>query len=192
MRPSTLFAILTIAPAATAQSVGTAYRTVTLAPEEIFVDMVLSTPAGLLLEQAAALMAPLNLTAAELKSVGMQRDSADRLGWQFCMVRPYITLDDTLRRIEHTRRQLGEMGHQLTYQFFLRASPKTIDATRRKVLGELLSEARRSSKSSGKLRSVFLEPTPETVDIARPALLAGQPSGALQYNFSVVAIFEDE
>lgn len=184
-------ALLSIA-AASAQTVGTAYRAVTLAPEEIFVEMVLATPSGTLFEQAVALMAPLGIAPQDLKSVGTLRETPDRVGWQFCLIRPYNTLDDTLKRLEQTRRQLAENAIPLTYQFFLRASPKTIDATRRKVLSELMVEARRSAKSSGKLRSVVMEPTPETVDAGRPSMLFGQASGAMQYNFSVIAVFEDE
>jgi hypothetical protein len=185
-------AILLAIQPALAQSVGTAYRSVTLAPEEIFVEMVLATPTGLLLEQAVALMAPLGLAPKDLKSVGTLREATAQLGWQFCLVRPFATLDDTLKRLEQTRRQLREDGIPLSYQFFLRASPKTIDTARQKVLSELVVEARRNAKSSGKLRSVTIEPTPETVDAGRPSMLFGQASGALQYNFSVVAIFEDE
>ena len=189
MRHALILAILVVHSAA-AQAVGTAYRTVTLAPEEVFVEMVLSTRPGTLFEQAIALLAPLNITAQDLKSVGTQRDATDRLGWQFCLVRPYHVLDDTLKRLERTRRDLLESGIGLNYQFFLRASPKTIDTTRRKVLSELMGEASGNAKSAGKLRSVTIEPTPETLDAGRPSMLFGQASGALQYNFSVIAVFE--
>jgi hypothetical protein len=62
----------------------------------------------------------------------------------------------------------------------------------RKVLGELLAEAKHSSGGGGKLRSVIVEPTPETVESGRAPLLFGQASAPLQYNFSVIAFFEDE
>jgi hypothetical protein len=188
----TLILPLALAAVAPAQTVGTAYRTVTLAPEEISVEMVLATPSSILFEQAVALLAPLNITPQNLKSVGTLRESTDQVGWQFSLIRPYNVLDDTLKRLEQTRRKLREDQIGLTYQFFLRAAPKTIDATRRKVLSELVAEARRSAGSSGKLRSVTLEPTPETVDAGRPSMLFGQASGALQYNFSVIAVFENE
>jgi hypothetical protein len=191
--PLALVALLAIAGAVLpAQTVGTAYRSVTLPPEEIFVELVVATPPGTLVEQATGSLAPLGLGEQDLKTVGMLKDNPDRLGWQYCMVRPYITLEDTLKRVEETRRRLREFGYTLTYQFFLRASPKTIDATRRKVLGELMAEARRSVRASGKVRSVMFEPTPETVDIGRSASLFGQASGALQYQFGIVVVFEDE
>ncbi|MDX1982491.1 MAG: hypothetical protein SFV51_19610, partial [Bryobacteraceae bacterium] len=145
-----------------------------------------------LLEQALPVLAPLGITAQHLKGVGTLGDSNDRIGWQFSLVHPYYLLDDTLRRVDRARRQLSEPGLSLSYQFFLRPSPKTLDATRRKILGELLTEARRSAKSSGKLRSVIVEPTPETVEAGRSPLVFGQASGPLQYNFSVIAFFEDE
>jgi len=80
----------------------------------------------------------------------------------------------------------------MSYEFFLRPAPKTFEATRRKVLAELLGEAKRSAGSSGKVRSVMIEPRPETVDAGRAAAMFGRASGALQYHFSVVAVFEDE
>jgi len=56
----------------------------------------------------------------------------------------------------------------------------------------LLSEARRNAGDSGKLRAVIVEPPPETVDAARPAMLFGQSSSALQYSFKVTAFFESD
>jgi hypothetical protein len=184
--------LLFAAGLAPAQRVGTAFRTVTLAPEEISVEMVLATPPDTLLEQALSVLTPLGVTAKDLKTVGTMQGVNDRIGWQFSIARPYYLLDDTLKRLDRSRRELPEPGLSLSYQFFLRASPKTIDTMRRRVLGELLSEAKRSSGGGGKLRSVIVEPTPETVESGRAPLLFGQASAPLQYNFSVIAFFEDE
>lgn len=192
MRTLLIPVILMASLPAAAQSVGTASRTVSLAPEEVVVEIVLATPATIVLDQAVALMAPLGVAARDLRSVGSLRETPDQIGWQFGITRPYRTLDDTLKRLDQLRRQLLEKGVHVTYQFFLRASPETFDTTRRKVISELLSEARRNAGNSGKLRTVIVEPTPETVDAGRPAMLFGQASGALQYNFKVIAFFESD
>jgi len=184
--------LIMAASALTAQTVGTAFRTVSLTPDEIVVEMLVATPTDTMVEQATALLSPLRITPQDLKSVGTLRDSPDRLGWQYSFVRPYSALYDVVKQLEQTRRQLRDKEHPLSYQFFFRASPRTLDATKRRVLAELLAEARKNAGSGSKLRSVTIEPTPETIDAGRPALLFGQPSGALQYTFSVIAVFENE
>lgn len=179
MRTLLIPVILMASLPASSQSVGTASHTVSLAPEEVVVEMVLATPSTIVLDQAVALMAPLGVVPKDLRSVGSRRETPDQIGWQFGMTRPYRTLDDTLKRLDQLRRQLLEKGFHVTCQFFLRASPETFDTTRRKVIAGLLSEARRNAGDSGKLRAVIVEPTPETVDAARPAMLFGQSSSAL-------------
>lgn len=177
---------------AQAQSVGTASRTVSLTPEEISVELVLTTPTDTLVDQAVAMLAPLRVAASDLKSVGTLQDGSDRLGWQFSFVRPFTALNDQVKQLEHARRQLRDKEASMTYQFFLRPSPKTVDALKRRVLGELVAEARRSAGGGGKIRSVTIDPMPELVDAGRSPMLFGQPSGLLQFQFSVIVVLEND
>lgn len=176
--------------ALSAQTVGTAFRTLNLEPEEIVVEVMLSTPMDTLPEEAASMLAGVRITPRDLKSVGMLHDSPDRLGWQYCYTRPFLEFRNTMSELDRVRRQVREKGASMTFQFYFRASPKTVAAAKRKVLSEMLAEARASAGAQGKLRSVSIDPTPETLDMQRPAVVAGQASGTLQYNFSVVVVFE--
>lgn len=189
MRPP-LPCLLLAAGSLLGETVGTASRTLNLNPEEIVVQLLIETPTGTTLEQSVGALGPLGMTQQNLESVGTLRDAPDRLGWQYSFIRPFPSLYDLLKQIDYTRRQLRETGIPLTYQFFLRPTPKTVDAAKRRVLSELIEEARRSASASGKLRSVSIEPTPSAIDHGRDKLLFGQSSGLLQYNLSVVAIFE--
>jgi hypothetical protein len=184
-----LLGLLSLWPAH-AQGVGTASRTVSLAPEEIVVEIVLTTPVDTLVDQAVASLAPLRVTSADLKSVGTLQDGTDRLGWQFTIVRPFTALNDQVKQLDHARRQLR--GSSMSYQFFLRPSPKTADAMKRRVLGELVAEAKRNSGGNGKIRSVTIDPMPELIDAGRSSLLFGQPSGLLQFQFSVIVVVDNE
>lgn len=178
--------------AAQAQGVGTASRTVSLPPEEIVVEMVLTTPVDTLVDQAVALLAPLRITAAELKSVGTLQDGTDRLGWQFSFVRPFVALNDQVKQLDHARRQLRDKEASMNYQFFLRPAPKTVDAMKRRVLSELVAEAKRNGGGGGKIRSVTVDPMPELIDAGRSSMLFGQPSGLLQYQFSVIVVLDND
>ncbi|MBL8209061.1 MAG: hypothetical protein JNK87_00030 [Bryobacterales bacterium] len=174
-----------------AESVGTASRTVTLPPEEIVVELVISTHNEIQPEQAVALLSALQVSAADLKTVGTLRDDIDKLGWQFTFVRPYSSMRVLVKQLEQVRGQLREAGTPMSYQFFLRPSPRTLETTRRKVLSELVNEARQSAGAgSSKIRSFSFEPRPETLDSGRTNLLFGQHTGALQYQFTVTAVFE--
>ena len=168
-----LIALLAAAAAlpASAQTVGTSYRTISLNPEEVFVEMVISTQNDTLLEEAVSHLAALKIGPQDLRSVGTLKDDPLRLGWQFSYVRPYSELAVTVKQLEALRRQLRDKNVPLQYQFFLRPSPRTLDAARRKVLAEMVAEASRQAGGGGKLRSVTIEPAPEHIDSGRPALL---------------------
>lgn len=172
--------------------VGTASRTVTLTPEEIVIDLVVSTATDLLPEQVAAHLSSLRIAQQDLKSVGTLRDDPDKLGWQYSIVRPFSAMQDTVRQLEYARRQLREKEVPMSYQFFLRASAKSIDAMKRRVLSELVAEAKRNAGGSGKLRSVTIDPTPDIIESGRPALLFGQPTGLLQFTFQVIVVLDNE
>ena len=177
-----------------AQTVGTASRTLSFTPDEIVLELVIETPTETPLEEVLGWLAPLRVTQQDLKTVGTLRDSPNRLGWQLSFVRPHNTLTNVLKQIENTRRQLLEAGVPLTYQFFFRAAPKMVDGVKRRALSEMIAEARvnANASSSAKLRHISIEPTAENIDAERPGRLFGLPSGLLQYQLSVVAVFEEE
>lgn len=176
-----------------AQSVGTSVRTLTLAPEEVFVEMVISTPNDMQVEEAVSHLAALKIGQQDLRSVGTLKEDVGRLGWEFSYVRPYTELPVTVRQLEALRRQLREKGIPLQYQFFLRPASRTLAAAKRKVLTEMVAEARHNAGSSaGKIRSVSIEPQPEHIDSGRNSSLFGQPNGALQYNFAVIVVFDQD
>ena len=104
---------------------------------------------------------------------------------------PFV-LPSTPKQIAYARRQLNESGSPMTYQFFFRPAPKTLDAAKGRALSELVAEARSNAKASGKIRSVVIEPTPQTINSGRAASMFGQPSGLLQYELSVVVVFDAE
>jgi hypothetical protein len=108
-------------------------------------------------------------------------------------VRPYAELTVAVRQLDTLRRQLGEKSIPLRYQFFLRPASRTLAAAKRKVLTEMVAEARRNAGSgAGKIRSVSIEPQPEHIDSGRNSSLFGQPNGALQYNFAVIVVFDQD
>lgn len=179
-----------LAGAAVGETVGTASRTLTLSPEEIVVELLIETPAEMTPEQSAAALLPLRITQQNLESVGTLRASPDRLAWQYSFISPYSSLFLVLRQLDYTRRQLQQAGIPMTFQFFFRPAPKTLDTAKSRVLSELIVEARQNAKASGKLRSVTIEPSPQTIDSGRPAGLFGQSSGLLQYQLNVVAVFD--
>ena len=164
-----LWSVLT-AGVLTAESVGTASRTLTLTPEEIVVEVLIETPADMTPEQSAAALLPLRITQQNLESVGSRRDAPGRLTWQYSFVTPYLSLDLTLRQIDYTQRQLRRQGIPMTYQFFFRPAAATMDAAKSRVLSELIAEARQNAKATGKLLSVTIEPTPQTINSMRSGL----------------------
>ncbi|MBM3794802.1 MAG: hypothetical protein FJW31_12195 [Acidobacteria bacterium] len=186
-------AALLCAPLIQAQSVGTSVRTLTLAPEEMFVEMVISKPNDMQLEEAVSHLAALKIGQQDLHTVGTLKEDVGRLGWEFSYIRPYTELPVEVRQLEALRRQLREKGIPLQSQFFLRPAARTLAAAKRKVLIEMLAEARHNAGSSaGKIRSVSIEPQPEHIDSGRNNSLFGQQNGALQYNFAVIVVFDQD
>ena len=175
-----------------AQTVGTASRTVSLKADEIVFELAVKTPWDMPVEQTVALLTPLRITQQDLKSVGTLRGPADILGWQFSFTRPYTALHDLLKQFGAASRQVAEGGYALTYQFYFRAAPKTLDAAKQRALTSLIREARSNASASGKVRSVAIEPTPVNTNLERPAGLFGQPLGLLQYQWSVTVVFEED
>jgi len=184
---------ITLAPLTqAAEVVGTASRTVTLSPDEVVIQLVIETPTDTTIEQSLAAVASLGLTQKNLESVGMLRDANNRLAWQYSYIRPYSALYDALRQIDYTRRELTRTNIPLSYQFYFRPALKSVDAARQRVLSELITEARRNSSARGELRSVIMEPSPQTINAGRLPPVFGQASGLLQYEWSVVAVFDAE
>ena len=92
---------------------------------------------------------------------------------------------------EPSRSSLREAATPISFQFLRHPAARTLETTRRGVLSELVNEARQSAGAgSSKIRSFTFEPRPETLDSGRTNLLFGQHTGALQYQFTVTAVFE--
>lgn len=176
----------------TGETVGTASRTLSLNPEEIVIELLVDTPADTTVDQAVAGLASLRVTQVNLESVGTVREAPDRLAWQYVLLRPYTSLFDVLKEISFARRQLREAGFAMTYQFFFRPALKTVDAAKRRVLTELIREARQNAKATGKVRSVMIEPSPQTLNSWRAAPMFGRSSGSLQLELNLVAVFDDQ
>ncbi len=184
---------IALAGAAWAQSVGTASRAVSLPPDEIVVELVVVTAPDLTPDQVASHLAALSVDLNDLKTVGTLRDEPERLAWEFAFIRPYTQLNTTIKQLEFARAELRDRpGIAVRYQFFLRASPRSVAAMKQKVLTGLIADARRASGSNGKLRSVVFEPAAENIDSARSARVFGQASGALRFEFTVTAVFEND
>lgn len=172
------------------ESIGAASRTLTLVPEEIVVKVLITTVTELTPEQAALALEPLGISQTNLENVGSRLDQPGRLSWQYTFVAPYSSLFLTLRQLDYTWRQAQKMGIPMSYDFFFRPAPKTLDAAKSQALTELIREARTNANATGKLVSVTIEPTPQTINSTRPTGSAGESSGAMTYQLNVVAVFE--
>jgi hypothetical protein len=162
-------------------------RQLAIAPSEAQFLINIAADQSTTLEQIVTAVQPLGLTAQDLTSVNAFPYSGpfpytgppdpSKVNYIFRMTAPANRLKETLDRITRTRRDL-DAGMELQHQMMgLGPTAAEVEATRRRLLPELLAEARKRAEEVAAAGSVKVGALQGVIDSS----FASPPGGYNQY-----------
>jgi uncharacterized protein YggE len=131
-----------------------ASRTVTLAPDEASISVLVSTGLGVTRQQVADALQTAGFSGAVLVAVaasqpdyGYPQQEATQVAYQFAITLPTADLKDINQKLEAFRAGKPESILAVRYQSILRSSDAAVEDARQRLIAPLLADARKRAQS---------------------------------------------